>query len=559
MKQVNLKLNPIQQTFHDYSFSVKRAFFVAGRGTGKSSYGIGTKIRNIVHYLPRSKWLIVAESYRSMLENTLPSTLRALESFGYYRDVHYVLGVQPPKLWATPYEPPLKGFKNTITFWNGASFLLVSQDSSATSPRGLNTDGVIVDEALNLDKAHYDEEILPTVRANQTQFSGIPFHLGEFFFSSMPYSTDAEWLTNNIQYYLKDGIDQERLMNQLIRLQMDFLKESNLSHMEQIWTEINEIRKRIRWYPKKVDRQNTLYIESNAFDNIRVLGYDYIYNLYRSTNTIRFMTEIMNQRQNKPEGGFYGKFDRMKHTYKRHFYDESKGVVDADTLMDNLGEDFNIPKAINFNCLNDNDCISTEPLYLSVDFGGNINSAVVGQKLDGLNRFNFIKDFWVKTPDTIDELADKFCEYYFWQQNKVVYFYYDRFGNQEVGNSKQTYAEQFANRLRDKDFTVIPRTDGLNPRHIDKYLLWAKLLEGGNGIPMVRFNYYNTKDLIYSIEGAKLKEGDKEWKKDKSKEGKNLDTEEREPHLSDAADYVIYSLYKQLLRREHAFIESQVR
>jgi hypothetical protein len=558
-KKVKLTLNPIQQTFHDYSYGVKRAYFVAGRGTGKSSYGIGTKIRNIVHFLPRSKWLIVAESYRSMLENTLPSTIRALESFGYYRDVHYVIGIKPPKLWETSYESPLKGYKNTITFWNGASFLLVSQDSAATSPRGLNTDGVLVDEALNLDKEHFDEEIAPTVRANQTQFSAVPFHLGMFFFSSMPYSTNAEWLTHNIEYYNKDGVDQEKRMNSLINLQIDFLKEQSIIQKQKLWSEINKVRSTIRWYPKNVDRISSLYIESNAFDNIRVLGYDYIYNLYKTTSTIRFMTEIMNKRMTKPEGGFYAKFDRDVHTYKRFFLDRSKGVFDYDRIEEDLGETFNIDKAIEGSCLKDNDCISSEPLYLGVDFGGNINCAVVGQFLETRNQFNFIKDFFVKTPETLDELAENIAKYYYYHQNKLVYFYYDRFGNQDVGNSKMTYAQQFASILEDKGFTVQKLTVGLNPKHMDKYLLWSRLLSEESGVPVIRFNYYNCRDLIYSIEGAELEERRGEWRKKKSNEGKNLETEEREQHLSDACDYVVFSLFRSYLSQHLDFIPNQTR
>lgn len=558
MLKNKLQLNPIQQLFHDYSYETERAFFVAGRGTGKSSYGIGTVIRNIVHFLPRSKWLIVAESYRSMLENTLPSTIRALEGFGYYRDVHYVIGVRPPKLFEDSYEPPLKGYKNTITFFNGTSFQLVSQDSAATSPRGLNTDGVIVDEALNLDKEHYDEEILPTVRANQTQFN-IPFHLGEFFFSSMPYSTNAEWLTNNISYYQKDGIDQERMMNMLISLQVEFLKEQSKVQKKRLWHEINLLRKEIYWYPKRVDRKNTLYIESNAFDNIRVLGYDYIYNLYRNTSTIRFMTEIMNKRMIKPEGGFYAKFDRMIHTYKRHWINDEIGVGDTDKIIDDLGDEFDLSKIGKGNCLYDKDYITSLPLYLSIDFGGKINCCVVGQKIDHMNRFNFINDFYVKSPETIDELAEQFIDYYRFAETKTVFMYYDRFGNQDVGNSKKTYAEQFSDKLRNAGWTVIQRTEGLNPEHMKKYVLWDKLLKGGKGLPTIKFNFYNCKDLIYSIEGAKVKESGNEWKKDKSGEGKNFDKEERETHLSDAADYVVYPLFKHLLSSVLDFIPNQVR
>ena len=538
---------------------VKMFFFVAGRGTGKSSKGMGTVLRNIIHFLPKSKGMIVAESYRSMLENTLPSTFKALEDYGYYRNVHYVVGIEPPKHWDTPYEPTIRGYKNTITFWNGTTILLISQDSSATSPRGLNTDWCIVDEALNLDKDHFDEEIMPTIRANQSQFKHVPFHLGVFFFSSMPYGINAEWLTKNIEYYLEDGIDQEKMMAELISLQMDFLEESNINHQERIWKAINDHRKKIDWYPKKVGRTNTLYVESNAFDNIRILGYDYIYKLYKTTSTIRFMTEIMNKRMNKPEGGFYAKFDRAKHTYKRSPFDKTQGVTDADKLMEAAGASINLKMVKSLNSMYDNDCIVSEPLQLGVDFGGNINTAVVGQDLPQFNMFNFIKDFYVKSPEDIDDLAHKICEYYKYHQNRLIYFYYDRFGNQVVGNSKVTYAEQFADILIKADFTVIKKTSGANPLHMKKYMLWSTILDGGKGAPVVQWNYYNCIDSIISIEGCGLRETGNEWKKDKTKEGKNLETEEKQPHLSDATDYVIFPLFTPRIGKRLEFSKTQTR
>lgn len=542
MIKKELRLNPAQRIMHNVCYHVQQLVVIWGRGTGKSSYGIGIVIRNIVHFLPRSKWLIVAESYKAMLENTLPSTIRALEGLGYFRDVHYVIGIKPPKYWQPPYEPPTKGFSNTITFFNGTMFQLVSQDSAATSARGLNTDGAIVDEALNLDKEQYDEEIAPTIRANQAQFTGVPFHLGQFFFSSMPYGSGAEWLTNTGKYYLSDGYDYEKLMDMLITAQIEFLDEQSMSRKELAWKECIRIRKLIKWYSKRIDRVNTFYQESNTFDNIAVMGYDYISRMYRSTSELKFMTEIMNKRMNKVEGAFYSKFDRHKHTYKRHWSNLSVGVADVDVIMEAVGDEFNLDNVNRLGSSADNDCIAFQALHAGMDFGGNINCLVVGQKLETLKRFNLLKDFFVKNPETIDELADNFTEYYRYHQEKLIYLYYDQFGNQTVGNSKDTYAEQFANKLRTAGWTVILMSTGANPLHHLKYLFYGNLF-GGQFDVTVLINYYNCLATIQSIEGVKVKEVQGLIKKDKSKEGKNVETEERQPHLSDAVDYLLFELY----------------
>lgn len=559
MIRKDLRLNVAQRKIHDVSYFVKKLAWVAGRGTGKSSYGIGTIVRNVVHFLPRSKWPIIAESFKAMLSNTLPSTISALEGLGYYRDVHYVIGVRPPKHWPAAYEAPIKGYSNVMTWFNGTTFQLVSQDSSATSVRGLNTDGTIVDEALNLDKDHYDEEIIPTIRANQATFSNIPFHLSENFFSSMPYGGGAEWLTDIGKYYLNDGFDYEKIMDLLIHSQMEFIQEQSMVRRESIWKECLRLRKMLAWYPKKVDGVKTFYMESNTFDNIRVLSFDYINRMYRSQSTLRFMTEIMNKRMNKVEGAFYAKFDRHIHTYKRFWGDTSLGVADADRILDSLGDDFNIEQANALGSVADRDCIATQPLVAGMDFGGKINCLVVAQDLRsmGLNRFNIIKDFFVKSPDTIDELVDAFIDYYRLHQNKLIYIYYDSFGNQTVGNSKQTYAEQVQSRLASKGWTVILETTGSNPHHQLKYLLWGNLLGRESDIT-ISLNYYNCSATIHSIEGVKVKEVSGSIKKDKSGEGKHLDTEEKEPHLSDAVDYMVFPRFKDTFTPSDEFYDNRL-
>jgi len=235
----------------------------------------------------------------------------------------------------------------------------------------------------------------------------------------------------------------------------------------------------------------------------------------------------------------------------------STGVSDAETIMDALGDNFDLDKAMALGCASDRDCIANEPLHIGLDFGGKINSMVVGQHLQYLRRFNFIKDFFVKTPDGIDELADNFAEYYRFHATKLIYLYYDSFGNQVVGNSKRTYAEQVQARLESKGWSVILMTTGSNPFHHDKFLLWSNLLSEKPDVT-IAFNYYNCQATITSIEGVKVKESKGEIKKDKSGESKNLETEEKEPHLSDAADYVIYKMFRTLLKSQEEFHDTRL-
>ena len=200
---------------------------IAGRGTGKS-YIIGLDIDRIVRKMPRSISAITGQTYGQIMTRTLPSTLKCLELRGYEKGKDYVIDLQPPRGWQTPFEKVSK-FKNFISFRNGTGFLLLSQDRSG-SARGPNIDREIVDEALTLDKAQYDQEVSPTNRGNEEHFgfrssNPIRQHHGFRFVSSMPYSQDQRWLLDFGKYYEEEqGIQLFDIWNRIVLLQVELIK-----------------------------------------------------------------------------------------------------------------------------------------------------------------------------------------------------------------------------------------------------------------------------------------------------------------------------------------------
>lgn len=555
MKSVNLLLNRTQKALALYIYWLQYAMIVAGRGTGKS-FIVAYIIHIVLKFMPRSKWLIVGETYKSMLESTLPSTLAALEKFNYFRDVHYVVGIKPPDSWDKPFQAVAKGYANTISFWNGTVFHLVSQDSGATSPRSLNADGIINDEALNLDKEKYDQDIAPTLRGNGDHFGHLPFHHAEFFFTSPPYGSESEWIWNVSKYYENDGFDYETIFNQLIDLQVEFIDERSKAQRQLIYKDIVIKQKELKFYTK----DGVYFSQSNCFDNIRVIGLDYLEKRRRTMSDLSFTVEIMGKRQGKIEGGFYAKLDRQIHGYKGTWLNDSLGQFNNSALENLAGEGLNIDENILKSSLFDRDCISTLPLRIGVDWGGNINSLVVGQKLDSMRQFNLINCFHAKWPETLEAVFHQFGEYYRFHGNKLIYFYYDRNGNSKVANSELTYAEQAAEVLRGYGFDVIPMTSGLDAFHNDKYLLFNMLLaEATTSLPRLRFNVYNFRGALISMENTPIKEVEGKIKKNKGEEGKHLETEERATHYGDAFDSLVWGEFKDLLETESAFFSTVYR
>jgi hypothetical protein len=163
---------------------------IQGRGTGKS-YVIGWEINEIVRRMPRSITSITGRTYGQIYTRTLPSTIKFLEKIVYEKDKDFKIGGKPPEVFLSPYEPVTK-FDNYISFANGTGFLMLSQERAGSS-RGPNLDREIVDEALTLNKARYDEEVSPANRGNEEHFGfrsnkRIRQHHGFRYVSSMPYT-----------------------------------------------------------------------------------------------------------------------------------------------------------------------------------------------------------------------------------------------------------------------------------------------------------------------------------------------------------------------------------
>lgn len=534
-----LYFNRAQKNFITNLPFTKNAKALWGRGTGKSAI-IAWLMHQICRTMPRSCWIIQGATFQQILTRTLPGTLASLEKLGYQKDVDYFINRFPPSGYYLPYQSPAKA-DNCIFLINhgnkcAVAFTLFSQDRS--SSRGPNRDGCICDESLLLDIDKFTAETKPTIRGNLEYFGKSVMHHGIFHFTSMPHSDS--FLFDGNDYYVKDGSDVLELRDKVADMQFEFIKSNDKNEMRELWSEIYEMDKNIRFYAKN----KQYYSEYNAFDNIKSLGLQYIKDQLKDSTETLFLIEILNKRLHKIEGGFYPHLDRKHHGYKGN-YDYS--------FIDNL--DYNLEKITAVNSQHDADCNTNLPLYVGMDFGTAINWIVVGQELKAINQFNFIKNFIVKSPKIIDDLVQDFCDYYSAHKNKIVYLYADAEGNNPRPNVKNqsTYIEQVIKLFRKNSWTVINKSlNRTNPSHDIKYLLWAKCLnpatEHRSQFPVIRFNLINCKELILSMERTPAKDNNNRVGKDKTSERKFKTNREQATDGGDAADQIIYGAFHHLLK-----------
>ena len=529
---------------------------IQGRGVGKS-YSIGWEINNIVRQMPRSLTSITGRTFGQIYSRTLPSTMKFLETIGYIKDKDYVIGRTPPKVFQSPYEK-INKYDNFISFSNGTGFLMLSQERSG-SARGPNLDREIVDEALTLNKPRYDQEVSPANRGNEDHFGfrsekPIVQHHGFRYVSSMPYSAEQKWLLAYGDYYMQQaGIPLFEIWNRIVKLQLQLItahKNSEVRLFKDIWNEIVRLKKQITPF---VSKEGMLFTLANAFDNIQNLGLSYIIREYEKQSLLTFMVEILNYVINQVEDCYYH-LDSATHIYYDAYNDDYLRGIAEDTNWDATKLEIE-------NCRLDLDCDPSRPLEIVPDWGSHIALFSVAQQ----RNYNFatkivqptdctINEFFVKTDGPgvmIDNLVDKFCEYYQSHPTRKITYYRDRYGDSKQPNARnsKTYNQQAIDCLESKGWTVDPMVHkGMEPPQHDKYLLWMNLLKGNDPrYPRVIFNGRKCKYTLISMNSTRVIDKSGKFEKDKTSERKKTILPEEATHFGDAVDKRIWTKYGSIM------------
>lgn len=516
---------------------MKSAVSIWGRATGKSSL-IAWLMHLIVQNLPRSAWALCGQTYQQILTRTLPSTIASLERIGYIQDVHYVIGVTPPKHFSRPFEPPQK-WTHTLCFANGTAFHLISLDGGGGSARGLNLDGVLADESLTLNREKFDDEVLPANRGNKRQvWAGHRLHHGVFHFTSMPYGNQGKWLLEGSKHYQDNGKDYEALSRELVRLQLRYIDNKDRTARQAVWQDIQQLTRELRYY---VDEDGQLYSESNVFENLTNVGIEYLEQLRRLLTDFTFRVEVLNQRPLAVEAGFYPTLDTTKHSYEAFNYSHLEGQGFSAERLKRLSE---FPDS-----RQDGDCDATLPLRIAADWG-KASFITVAQVHAKVREYRFLKGFYVKHPQLIRHLAKLFTDYYKEHLVKRVVFIEDaEYGNSRNPNSDETYNQEFVRLLREAGWKVEVKKLGRVPGYRARYLLAHELLtEDDPSQPRIRFNKYHCKEVLLAMQMTEIKEGKNGMEKNKTSERLKSVPAEEAPHFTDTFDLHLLSLDDTLIK-----------
>lgn len=427
----------------------KNRTWVGGRGTGKT-----TTLSYIIflgyNMLPRAKAGLAGISLKQLKNNTLSEIKKTLRELGVYKDIHYKVGVKPASNFKEPYYE-IEDYKNAIIFNNGFAIELYAETQEGDSHRGGSLDMLLIDEYAFLNKDWLESSMYPLVRANKfKKIAKCPLHGTILKFTSAPPTLEG-------QFVFKDEI------------------------------------------AAKEDPTNFYYLESTAYDNIEVLGEEYINTLRKSMSKGRFEVEILNRRITKPQNAFYQNFVESK-----HIYSNSEGT----DINPNL------------------------PLSLSFDFNASFTSMIVCQ---GENNTLRIVDVLFVKYSTTTSLVGLFCKKHKNHNIKSIDIYGDRTGYKPDPTTNISPYEEITHELIKNGFYPNLRAIQGNIEHYTKFQVFNKFFKQSKDKRLF-INSHTCQDLLISIYNSLALP---DFQKDKRIERLDI-PEESMTHLSDAFDYILF-------------------
>ncbi|MDR1370813.1 MAG: hypothetical protein LBJ72_11920 [Dysgonamonadaceae bacterium] len=508
-------------------------YIVASRGTGKSEGVDAPFILQMVWTMPGSMGGLISPSRTKAWGNTLPAICHALSQWGYIQNLHYYVGRKAPESvnFAKPKMEPLRdAWENCIHFWNG-TILVVLSFANGMSANSMSLDWIIGPEAKFLDYDKIKSEVNPANRGNKQYFGSCPYHHAVCFTTDMPTSKKGRWILEKENEMSPQHIRYIRTLHSQVG-KLKRLPEQT-EHIKKQITTLQSDLMLARQYQEPVvpvkgkKREYTVfYAEYDIFDNMEVVGQDYIWQMHRDSPALVWRTAFLNERLFRVPNGFYSALND-----DIHFYIPD----DTNNHLSRFGS--NWKRIATSGCLHDTDLDFEEPLHIAFDSNSAISSCCVGQVTG--NRLHTIKSFFVKTPKKLQELVQEICDYYAPKLKKEIVFYYDHTFMWTTGLTAESYADTIIRIFSDNRYNVTDVYIGQGVPHDWKHEQIDLALKGFSGLLFPVFNLYNNEFLKLAMEQTGVRQGKNGFEKDKRPEALDDSPEypdESKTHITDAWD-----------------------
>ena len=507
---------------------------VGGRRLGKSHGIVAPFLLRNIQRMVRGTHGIVASTFQQALTRTLPGTLAAFESWGYKRNVHFYVGIRPPKTakFEKPHTEPAN-YEHVISFYNGSICPIISQDVVGSS-NSQTFDSLILDEAKFLNFQKLNEETFPANGGTRAHFGHLPWHHSMLMVSDMPTTKKGSWFLN-----YESKCDPEVIAQLDALIYERWRTEQKLRTNPKTWL-FNDY-KNLCLQIARMQRVAVDYNTFSSIENLQVLGENYIKQMKRDLPPLVFQTSIMCKKVGLLKDGFYNNLKENEHYYTA--FDNS--------YLQNLEYDFN--RSADLSCLQDGDLDLNAPICISMDYNANINWIVAAQQ-SGI-KMKVLKSFFVKYDRKLVELVNDFCHYYRDHRTREVVYYYD---STALGSNYAVNDKDFASVVMDTFTRNGWQVRGIsigNPlKHMEKHNLINMALKGQERIyPM--FNKNNNEALLLAMGMTGIYQGANGFKKDKRGEKLTESEEDKLETRTDGTD-AFDSLFIGMLRFPSTYTSS---
>ncbi|HUW07899.1 MAG TPA: hypothetical protein VMW01_16760, partial [Williamwhitmania sp.] len=385
----------------------------------------------------------------------------------------------------------------------------------AMSANSMSLDYLLGPEAKYLDFKKIKEEVNPANRGNLQYFGSNPWHHSVMYTTDMPTSKMGMWIFEKEKQMDPALIE---MIKALVREKIAF--QAKPYQTAYVRRKLVEIQRDLDLFRSKA----IYYKEYDIFDNIEVVGEEFVKQMKRDLPRLIFLTSICNVRLLRKANGFYSSLT------ENHFYS-----MNNNSFLESCDYDFR--KVAEGTCLADADCDLSRPLCIALDYNSSINNLVVGQQFD--REMRTLSSFFVKTPEKIKEVVAKFCGYYVHHKSKQVVYYYDHTAVATSASSDESFSDIVIKALESHGWTVQPVYLGQAMSHKQKHMLIDLSMKGDVNYLFPTFNIENNEYLKLALEQAGIKVGRNGFEKDKGLE-KEEDTpdnpDEIKTHVTDAWD-----------------------
>ena len=198
---------------------------------------------------------------------------------------------------------------------------------------------------------------------------------------------------------------------------------------------------------------------------------------------------------------------------------------------------------------------------------GSFASLVAAQEKKADNELRVLKEFFVYSPEDIEDMAARFDAFFRSARNRHVDLYYDRAGNKRNERRvNETDARELKAQLEARGWRVSLKNLGqATIYHWQHYYLWRRLLSNDERkVPRILIDYNECPNLISAMISCKKVPGSTPVELDKTPE-KRVPLSQQAPitpQLPSALMYMVYGLYSRYLPMKNGgaradFVENQ--